>query len=91
MDCMNDEFTMLCCRGDKPGAVCQRLASHVLVYINASTFREIRDKPKGYCYHHALAMHVYMKAQHNVDSRLYSVSQWRKIVIDHRHETRDSR
>jgi len=77
---------MLCCKGDKPGKVCKEWATHVLVYINATTFREITDKPKAFCFHHAHGMQITMKAKHGILSRIYTVKEWKDRVERYRKE-----
>lgn len=55
---------------------CQQLATHVLIYINATTFRPILDKPKHYCYKHVLLMQTFMRAHSGIQSRIMSVDEY---------------
>lgn len=61
---------------------CQEVATHVVVYIDATTFREILDKPKHYCYHHALYMQTVMRARQGIQSRIYTVGDYMRTKVE---------
>lgn len=65
---------------------CKALATHVLIYINATTFQPMYDKPKHYCYHHALYMHTVMSHHERIQSRIMTVGEYMKIANAYRKE-----
>lgn len=75
-----------CFRGE--GGLCDAWATHVLIYINATTFKEITDKPKWYCFHHAHMMQVETKRKHGILSRIYTTEEWLKRVEAYQEEKR---
>jgi len=59
---------------------CRKVATHVLIYLNKTTFKEITDKPKPYCYYHACYMQLATKQQHDILTRIYTVGEWMERV-----------
>jgi hypothetical protein len=64
--------------------LCQEIATHVIVYIDKTTFKEITNKPKPYCRHHALYMQMLLKKSHDILCRIYTMSEWLTRVEDYK-------
>lgn len=60
------------------GGGCNNWATHVLVYINKTTFKEITDTVKPYCRYHAEYMQLTTRTVHDVRSRIYSADDWNR-------------
>lgn len=68
---------------------CKELATHVLIYYNATTFQPILDRPKHYCYRHALYMHTVMMHHEKIQSRIMTVGEWMRNYARPYNEERD--
>lgn len=62
------------------GGICREIATHCLIYIDKTSFKEIVDKPKYMCYHHCMLMQSTMMASHRVMSRIYTVDEFTRRV-----------
>lgn len=58
------------------GGGCNNMATHVLVYLDKRSFKEITTNPKPYCLHHATYLQMTLKQAHDVLSRIYTNDEW---------------
>lgn len=64
--------------------LCKKPATHVLIYIDKTSFKEITNKPKPYCRFHAEYMQMTLKQSHDVLSRIYTMQDWLTRVEDYK-------
>jgi hypothetical protein len=72
--------TVICSKA----GTCNNLASHVLIYLDKTSFKEITNKPKPYCRYHAEYMQMILKQQHDILSRIYTMDEWFNRIEEYR-------
>ena len=64
--------------------LCRNLATHVLIYIDKTSFKEITNKPKPYCRQHAEYMQMVLKQSHDILTRIYTMDEWMLRIDDYK-------
>jgi hypothetical protein len=72
--------------GCQKGGGCNQAATHVLIYINKTTLKEITEKPKFYCFRHAFYLQTVFQNQERIQSRIYTYKEWMDRVERHNKE-----